>query len=276
MADAEYMRLGCIAHGCTKPHKAKGLCVTHYRRLQRHGSHEQAIGSCAHCGAAFTKSQCTAIYCSRSCKTAAWVAQNPERWAELNERKVSAVYAGYCVGCSKAFVSKKKRLYCQKACRPACDKPSHVLGRYYTPPVRTCKCCGLQWSAIRRTGPTAFCPSNECQEARLKERRTSKLRGTKSHVQRAKKYGRRYSYFNVLRVFARDKWTCKICGVKTPKSLRGKLVPAAPELGHIVALADGGDHVIENCQCECRACNAAKGTKAQGQMWLLGFADTKR
>ena len=70
-------------------------------------------------------------------------------------------------------------------------------------------------------------------------------------------------------------WACKICGVKTPKKLRGQQVPNAPEIGHIVAIADGGDHVIENCQCECRACNATKGTKAQGQMWLLGFADTK-
>lgn len=275
MADAEYMRLGCIAHGCDKPHKAKGLCQTHYRRLQRHGSHELSSGACAHCGAAFAGKQSSAVYCSKYCKMAAWVVQNPERWVELNVRKVSAVFAGYCEGCGGAFVSRMKRAYCQEACRPISQRPQHQLGRYYTPPVRRCACCGLQWSAIKRMGKAAFCPTPECQAERQAAKMVAKSRCAKSHVKRAKKYGRRYGYFNVMRVFARDGWICQICGVKTPKSLRGKQLANAPELGHIVALADGGDHVIENCQCECRACNAAKGTKAQGQMWLAGFADTK-
>lgn len=273
MADEEYKRLGCMASGCEQLHKAKGLCQTHYRRLQRHGSYELSTGLCAHCGQGFTKNQCNAIYCSKRCKMAAWVVSNPERWVELNERKVSAVFAGYCATCGNAFVSRKTRTYCKDSCRPRAEGSSYELGRYYTPPVRTCGCCGLQWSAIRRVGCSTFCPSPECQVARRQANKAA--RGNKSHIQRAKKHGRRYGYFNVLRVLARDRWTCQVCGVKTPKRLRGAQVPNAPELGHIVAIADGGDHVIENCQCECRACNAAKGIKAQGQMWLTGFADTK-
>lgn len=273
MANEEYKRLGCIASGCDKQHKAKGLCQTHYRRFQRHGSAELNSGKCAHCGKAFEQKQCTAIYCSKYCKRAAWAVTNRDRLAELNARKVSTVWAAYCETCGDAFVSRKKRAYCSDSCRPKAERPPYELGRYYTPPVRTCGCCGLQWSAIRRVGCSVFCPSPECQIARLRAIRAA--RGNKSHIDRAKKHGRRYGYFNVLRVLIRDNWTCKICGVKTPKKLRGQQVPNAPEIGHIVAIADGGDHVIENCQCECRACNATKGTKAQGQMWLLGFADTK-
>ncbi len=274
MADEEYKRLGCIASGCDKPHKAKGLCPTHYMRFKRHGSAELKDGQCAHCGNTFEQKQCTAIYCSKYCKRAAWALSNHERLSELNVRKVSSIWASYCAGCGNAFVARRKREHCTDSCRP---KPSsrsdYALGRYYTPPVRTCACCGLQWSAIRRVGPSTFCPSTDCQEARKHSLRPT--RSSKSHVHRAKKHGRRYGYFNVVRVLVRDNWKCQICGVKTPKKLRGQQVPNAPEIGHIVALADGGDHVIENCQCECRACNAAKGTKAQGQMWLMGFADTR-
>jgi 5-methylcytosine-specific restriction endonuclease McrA len=117
------------------------------------------------------------------------------------------------------------------------------------------------------------CPSPECQELRREEIR--KAKANKSHIDRARKHGRRYGYWNVMRVFTRDRWTCQVCGVKTPKKLRGTQDPNAPELGHIVALSDGGDHLIENCQCECRSCNSAKGARAKGQLWLAGFADTK-
>lgn len=272
MAESEYKRLGCVAVGCENPHKAKGLCSTHYRRLQRHGSHDPLYGTCKRCGCEFQKSKSTAIYCSNACKLADWKGMNPDRCAELNEPKVTGIYAGFCAGCGKAFVSRQKRKYCKDSCRPRCEQPPFVLGKHYTPPVRTCRCCGFQWSAICRVGPTAFCPTPECQVAK---KHCLKRVASKSHVKRAKSHGRRYGYFNVLRVFARDQWRCQICGKKTPKALRGKSVPDAPELGHIVALADGGDHVIENCQCECRACNAAKGTRALGQLWLAGFADIR-
>lgn len=29
----------CVAEGCGKPHSAKGLCVKHYARFRKHGSH---------------------------------------------------------------------------------------------------------------------------------------------------------------------------------------------------------------------------------------------
>ena len=150
----------------------------------------------------------------------------------------------------------------------------YVLGITYVPPVRTCPHCGLKWCAIRRIGCSQFCQTPECQDERRRLARSRRGSGS-THIARAKRLGRKYGHWNVARVFERDKWTCQVCGVKTPKRLRGTTEPNAPELGHIVALADGGDHLIENCQCECRRCNAAKGVRARGQLWLAGFADTK-
>ena len=75
--------------------------------------------------------------------------------------------------------------------------------------------------------------------------------------------------FDPLLVFARDKWTCQLCGVKTSKKLRGTYLPNAPELDHIVPLALGGAHTMTNTQCACRQCNGLKGATARGQLHLL-------
>lgn len=71
-----------------------------------------------------------------------------------------------------------------------------------------------------------------------------------------------------IAVFDRDRWTCQLCGKRTPKRLRGQMVPDAPELDHIIPLALGGGHLWSNVQCACRACNGSKGATIKGQLGL--------
>lgn len=71
-----------------------------------------------------------------------------------------------------------------------------------------------------------------------------------------------------FKVFARDKWRCHLCGVKTRPGLRGSFDALAPELDHIVSLADGGSHTWSNVACACRKCNAGKGSQSIGQLHL--------
>ena len=73
-----------------------------------------------------------------------------------------------------------------------------------------------------------------------------------------------------LKVFARDKWRCTLCGVKTPIELRGTLKPNAPELDHILPVSKGGTHTYTNTQCACRRCNSTKADKPLGQMLMFG------
>ena len=73
------------------------------------------------------------------------------------------------------------------------------------------------------------------------------------------------------RVFERDGWRCHLCGVKTLQSKRGTFHPRAPELEHIVALADGGTHTWGNVACSCSRCNRQKGPTSFGQLGL-GFS----
>ena len=75
---------------------------------------------------------------------------------------------------------------------------------------------------------------------------------------------------NPIKVFERDGWKCHLCGIKTPKRLRGTYDDRAPELDHIVSLAAGGDHTYANTACACRLCNQEKGAKPLGQLLLFG------
>jgi len=75
-------------------------------------------------------------------------------------------------------------------------------------------------------------------------------------------------YFNVIKILERDGWRCKLCGVRTPRSKRGTYADDAPEIDHIIPIAEGGDHAEYNVQCACRRCNIEKGARALGQLGL--------
>lgn len=63
---------------------------------------------------------------------------------------------------------------------------------------------------------------------------------------------------NPLKVFDRDGWECRLCGIPTPRVKRGTYEFDAPELDHIIPLAKGGEHSYRNTQCTCRRCNSLK------------------
>ena len=70
-----------------------------------------------------------------------------------------------------------------------------------------------------------------------------------------------YEKFNPLDVLERDGWKCQLCGISTPKSLRGKDHKRAPELDHIIPISKGGSHTKLNTQCLCKSCNGWKSNK---------------
>lgn len=67
--------------------------------------------------------------------------------------------------------------------------------------------------------------------------------------------------FDPAQIFERDGWRCQLCGKATPPDLRGFNHPDAPELDHVVAIANGGEHAPQNIQTACRSCNGAKGAR---------------
>lgn len=68
------------------------------------------------------------------------------------------------------------------------------------------------------------------------------------------------------KVFARDKWRCKMCCCVVQKQDIYK--DNAAEVDHIVPLSLGGPHTYSNVQTLCRKCNQAKSNKYNGQLVL--------
>lgn len=128
-------------------------------------------------------------------------------------------------------------------------------------PPRQCRECGCTFSPEYRDKHRIYC-------SQLCGRRASKRVGRK--LGKARKRAQAIEAVDPNKVFERDGWRCQLCGTKTPRKLRGSMKPSAPELDHIVPLADGGEHSYRNTQCACRSCNGAKGAGPGGQLRLLG------
>jgi 5-methylcytosine-specific restriction endonuclease McrA len=87
-----------------------------------------------------------------------------------------------------------------------------------------------------------------------------------NHRDRARYHGVAYEPVDRVKVFERDGYRCRLCGIKT----KGEVpAPTAPTLDHIIPMAQGGDHVYLNVQCACYRCNSLKGARAANDQLLL-------
>lgn len=197
-------------------------------------------------------------FCSRECSFA--------HKAEKAELKYSKVFFSTCVVCAKAWAARRSRATCSSKCEQERVrrysrerfKAQQALAVASRAPI-PCKVCGELFKPMH--GASELC-SKQC---------ANKFSG--HNATRAKAYGVDRGYFNERRILVRDKWRCKLCGVKTPEKLRGKNLPNSPEIDHIIPLSQGGPHRQHNVQCACRACNIKKGARPLGQLIMPGFAD---
>ncbi len=260
MAEADYRRLAHVCCGKLKLPRSQrrsprgpftcGNCCGSYTTTRRKGEGER--------------------FCSRACAYTFRSAQ-----AELRKDQASAANPPlgvvYCVDCGLATKGRSSR--CAKCLSLDDCRRSMARYRAQNQITRTCRYCGCQWCAIVRIGRRQHCFEPTCeQKHRAAHNRKCRIRnrGMKNHQQRAKHFGVERRYFNPLSVLERDGWRCRLCGISTPRSLRGTNDSRAPELDHIVPLSQGGPHTKQNTQCACRRCNGAKGAKALGQALLFG------
>jgi len=136
--------------------------------------------------------------------------------------------------------------------------------------TNTCNDCGAV--APKRAQRCDTCRQVRLQANRIASRKRPSARASKARakaLRRSRLSVARVETFDPFEVFARDGWRCHLCGVKTPKRLRGTYEDCAPELDHIIPLALGGEHSRRNTACSCRKCNIEKGAQAQGQLRLI-------
>lgn len=163
-----------------------------------------------------------------------------------------------------------------KVCSKECGNSAYGAA-YYARKARPKLTYELQCSLCRKpfTG-TQSTASYCCVECKSKARRSRRKESTVSVESRRARESKRRALkrracaerIEPLRVFERDKWRCHLCGIKTLKHLRGTLSDRAPELEHIISLADGGTHTWGNVACACSKCNRRKGASSFGQLGL--------
>jgi hypothetical protein len=141
--------------------------------------------------------------------------------------------------------------------------------------TRSCKQCEAAFLYRMGSGFAKIycqpCRKQRDKDSTKKARKVRRKRfgSTSTHRQRAKKAGVSYQPVKPTEVLERDGWKCHLCGIPTPKELRGTFEPNAPEVDHIVTLADGGAHSYRNLACACRSCNLKKGARSCGQLKIF-------
>lgn len=130
---------------------------------------------------------------------------------------------------------------------------------------RKCSECGVDFCNLPGNGGKRTCSDGCFFKSQKRYKRKAKAK------RRAKQRGIESDSIDPIAVFERDRWKCHICGKLTLKSKRGTNHDRAPELEHIVSLADGGAHTWGNVACACRKCNGDKGAASFGQI-NLGFS----
>jgi hypothetical protein len=208
--------------------------------------------TCKHCGKHFkAKRKCRSTFCSRSCQ-ATYVAIVKREIAAIHRLKPKYLYSmALLIEIAALHRIKKlnKKLYEAKS-----GTKKHKL----------CKKCNNKFVYVVVNG----CPPKYCQHC--KEQVYADHKRKSSRISKAKRraiYKRAEAEsIDPFDIFERDGWRCHICGCKTPKSKRGTYSNNAPEIDHIVTLADGGSHILSNVACACRKCNQKKSSVSFGQL----------
>ena len=266
MASAQYRRAVCPRCSCEfviqmqltggRPPTYCGECRLDRLTEPRTRWHKR----CEHCSKDFVALVEHARWCSKRCGKAGRKRENPEasraEYLEKERRRKAKRFADPAHGLSLArhrLLDALKRRRAQLACNARASKP--------------CAVCGM---------PVGFRHSVYCSQAcRERSPVTVAVRRKSKETYRARKRAAVVIRFDPVEVFERDKWKCRLCGVATPQSLRGKHKPNSPELDHIVPLSKSGLHAPWATQLLCRKCNRSKSNKALGQLWLAGVADTR-
>lgn len=218
--------------------------------------HSAPTFQCQGCGSDFKPKRTDRTkFCSREC--AFETRAKAKKPAAIPRSKV---YFPECITCGVRFTAyRRDSIYCSALCRPV---PQYAPREKVT---RSCLGCGR---VVIGTAAKLKCLSCVRKESRASYR--AKHGRVKKHRERAKRFGVSYEPINPMVVFDRDGWRCQVCGIRTPKRLRGSFDAAAPELDHRIPMSRGGSHTWDNVQTCCRSCNSRKGDSiVAGQMQMF-------
>jgi len=211
-----------------------------------------------------------AIFCSKRCGVLDWARRNPERSKQVRAPKLCAWYAGHCSDCGRADGRRAPWTLCAGCARQAQLIKARAAGRQAAEALH--RAAGRQTRCDECNA--VFCPLYGSSHATLCMCCVGIREGIAKRAGKAKRRaierGAAAESVDPYKVFDRDGWRCRLCGVKTPRAKRGTYDDNAPELDHILPLSKGGAHTYANTQCACRRCNGLKADRPLGQMLIFG------
>lgn len=222
----------CGVDGCPKPHRARGLCVTHYnRRYMPDERHLKMVVACAWCGVECLKvatQRYERRFCSLHCR---------DTWRRRD--RLPVLYVGEVIR--------------PKATREQPPQPRSTK-RWV---AGNCHRCGTAFVAEDYSGTARWC-SLTCARRVSKQRR------------RAVKKAAFVAPVSPRRIYERDGWRCQLCRKKVRRD-KVAPHPLAPVLDHIFPLAPGGTHEPSNVQCAHFLCNSIKRDVVPPAIQLMLF-----
>lgn len=220
----------CSLPGCGKPHRARGLCASHYQLAHQPDRHPRYTITCETCGHEHQTLRKGGRFCSLLCRDV-WRLDNPDSRVRAKADRMLPVLA-------------------EARWLPL---PDRHPARYQPRPPRVwtagpCAWCASPFVASR---PEARYCSSACAEAMAAHRRRKRLghqRLDLTHAQR-------------MVLYVRDDWVCQLCDEAVDPAL---MVTSpnddwAPSLDHIVTRASGGSDAPENLRLAHRWCNSIRG-----------------
>lgn len=237
---ADVSKRTCSEPECSNPHRARGLCSTHYNQQAGRSFATEQV-ACAHPGCGLTTAKRVdprrpKRYCSDLCRdltvTPSWSCPVPD-----------------------AHPSRSTRVPPTHPCRVTWPEVGATWKVFY----RDCVTC----DRLFVTPYTISTCSDLCAEAKKrddKKRERDKRRASKRAAFVAPVYR--------ARIYERDNWTCHLCGKKMHRTA---VVPhpRAATLDHIVPLASGGTHEPANVAAAHYLCNVRKGARGGGEQLAL-------
>lgn len=238
----------CTMPECVKPHRARGLCSTHYNVANS----KPVTMDCAACGKPVIKTnqRNNARHrptCSTTCR--AMLQRGPTCPVPLSHPSRMPLT------CSVPFTHPSRSTpvpYSHPSRWPLSNPSCKVF-------LPDCQVCGRVFATVY----TVSTCSAACAEAKRRDDR-------REHKQRRRARKRAAFVAPVSRraIFERDHYRCHICKRKV---LMGKAAPhpRSPVIDHVIPLAAGGTHEPANARTACFLCNCIKSDRGGNEQLML-------
>ena len=262
----------CDHPGCNKPHRARGLCATHYNQKHAPNRHKKKLVECVICGVTVERwgggGRKLGSVCSTACRTRAAAMLRgekpelppdhselpPDHWARWYGKASAWPRYGLleCKWCRATFAA---RVSHQRCCSPQCTARARKgvktpLDKLASTPRRCTRCGGEYLSAyIARV----HC-SDLCRDLDADDRGATLHHGWIRPAIRAA-------------IYARDGYQCKLCGEPVDTAADPQRDDWAPTLDHIIPRSKGGTHDVSNLRTAHRWCNSVRGDRDDAELF---------